>query len=156
MEFAPLRACRGRRAGVPIESERIAGWIGVLDGLVRVTCTDESGRSTTITGVPVGGWFGEGTVLRREPCRYHVEAVRESCLAILPAETFDALLASPIGFNRFVMDQLKERLSHFIGAREWERLRRPGLRVAYQLAQLHNPVLHSRAGASQSEAAGVG
>ncbi|MBI5720905.1 MAG: Crp/Fnr family transcriptional regulator [Burkholderiales bacterium] len=128
------------------QGERIAGWVGVLEGLVRVASTDESGCTTTITGVLAGGWFGEGTVLKREPCRYHAQALCRCRLAILPAEGFDALLASSLRFNRFVMDQLNERLSQFIGAREWERLRRPDLRVACQLTQLHNAVLNPRAG----------
>ena len=128
------------------QGERIAGWLGVLDGLVRVASTDQSGCTTTITGVLAGGWFGEGTVLKREPCRFHAQALSRSQLAILPVEAFHALLDNSIRFNRLVMDQLNERLSHFIGAREWERLRRPDLRVACQLAQLHNPVLHPRAG----------
>ncbi len=128
------------------QGERIAGWLGVLDGLVRVASTDQSGCTTTITGVLAGGWFGEGTVLKREPCRFHAQALSRSQLAILPVEAFHALLDNSIRFNRLVMDQLNERLSQFIAAREWERLRRPDLRVACQLAQLHNPVLHPRAG----------
>lgn len=121
------------------QGERIAGWLGLLDGLVRVASTDQSGCTTTITGILAGGWFGEGTVLKRESRRFHAEALGRCRLV-------RALLANSLRFNRLVMDQLNERLSQFIAAREWERLRRPDLRVAWQLAQLHNPVLHPRAG----------
>lgn len=121
-------------------------WFGLLDGLLKMSNDDSQGAVITFTGVAPGGWFGEGTVLKREPCRFHAQALSRSQLAILPVEAFHALLDNSIRFNRLVMDQLNERLSHFIGAREWERLRRPDLRVACQLAQLHNPVLHPRAG----------
>jgi CRP/FNR family cyclic AMP-dependent transcriptional regulator len=128
------------RQGVPP-----VGWLGVLDGLVRVACTDESGRTTTITGVGAGGWFGEGTLLKHEPYRFQADALRPSRLAILPPCMFDELLARSVAFNRIVLDQLNERPSQFVSSREWERLR-PAARVARHLAQLCNPVLYPRSG----------
>jgi CRP-like cAMP-binding protein len=56
-------------------------------------------------------------------------------------ETFHWLLDHSIGFNRFVMGQLNERLAQFIAAREIDRLTNPDLRVARNLAALFNPVL---------------
>ena len=35
----------------------------------------------TFTGVPPGGWFGEGTVLKREAYRYNIQALRKSVVA---------------------------------------------------------------------------
>ena len=35
----------------------------------------------TFTGVPPGGWFGEGTVLKHEPYRYNIQALRRSLVA---------------------------------------------------------------------------
>ena len=40
----------------------------------------------TFTGVPPGGWFGEGTVLKREPYRYNIQALRKSLVAGLPVD----------------------------------------------------------------------
>jgi hypothetical protein len=51
-----------------------------------------------------------------------------------------------IGFNRFVMNQLNERLGQFIAAREIDRLNNPDLRVARSLASLFNPVLYPGVG----------
>jgi CRP-like cAMP-binding protein len=59
----------------------------------------------------------------------------------LPVATFDWLLDHSIGFNRFVMRQLNERLAQFIAAREIDRLSNPDLRVARNLAALFNPAL---------------
>jgi CRP-like cAMP-binding protein len=96
--------------------------------------------------LPPGGWFGEGTALKREPYRYNVLALRRSRVAGLPVETFDWLLDHSIGFNRFVMRQLNERLAQFIAAREIDRLNSPDLRVARNLAALFNPVLFPAVG----------
>jgi CRP-like cAMP-binding protein len=88
-----------------------------------------------------GGWFGEGTALKREPYRYNVQALRPSVVAGLPIDSFHNLLSGSLGFNRFIMNQLNERLGQFIAAREIDRINNPDLRVARNLAALVNPVL---------------
>jgi CRP-like cAMP-binding protein len=100
----------------------------------------------TFTGVPPGGWFGEGTALKREVYRYNIQALRKSVVAGLPVDTFHWLLDHSIGFNRFVMNQLNERLGQFIAAREIDRMNKPELRVARNLASLFNPVLYPGVG----------
>jgi CRP-like cAMP-binding protein len=107
---------------------------------------NEQGHTMTFTGVPPGGWFGEGTALKRESYRYNMQALRKSVVAGLPVDTFHWLLDHSIGFNRFVMDQLNERLAQFIGAREIDRMSNPDLRVARSLAALFNPVLYPGVG----------
>jgi CRP-like cAMP-binding protein len=66
---------------------------------------------------------------------------RKSLVAGLPLETFHWLLDHSIGFNRFVMNQLNERLAQFILAIEADRTPVPEQRVARNLAALVNPVL---------------
>ena len=92
-------------------------WFGVVDGLLKMNIDTDKGESLTFTGVSRGGWFGEGTALKREPYRYNVNALRASVVAGLPIDTFHALLSESIGFNRFIMNQLNERLGQFIAAR---------------------------------------
>ena len=104
------------------------------------------GATMTFTGVPPGGWFGEGTALKREPYRYNIQALRKSVVAGLPVDTFHWLLDHSLGFNRFVMNQLNERLGQFIAAREIDRMNSPDVRVARSLAALCNPVLFSGVG----------
>ncbi|HSO45363.1 MAG TPA: helix-turn-helix domain-containing protein, partial [Rhodoferax sp.] len=60
----------------------------------------------------------------------------------LHVDTFHWLLDHSIGFNRFVMNQLNERLGQFIAAREIDRMTNPNIRVARSLAALFNPVLY--------------
>jgi CRP/FNR family transcriptional regulator, cyclic AMP receptor protein len=100
----------------------------------------------TFTGIPPGGWFGEGTALKREAYRYNIQALRKSVVAGLHVDTFHWLLDHSIGFNRFVMNQLNERLGQFIAAREIDRLTNPDIRVARSLASLFNPVLYPGVG----------
>jgi CRP/FNR family transcriptional regulator, cyclic AMP receptor protein len=121
-------------------------WFGVVEGLLKMSSDNEQGRTTTFTGVPPGGWFGEGTALKRECYRYNMQALRKSVVAGLPVDTFHWLLDHSIGFNRFVMGQLNERLAQFIAAREIDRLNNPDIRVARSLAALFNPVLYPGVG----------
>jgi CRP/FNR family transcriptional regulator, cyclic AMP receptor protein len=100
----------------------------------------------TFTGIPPGGWFGEGTVLKRETYRYNIQALRKSTVVGLQVTTFHWLLDNSIAFNRFVMNQLNERLGQFIAAREIDRLNSPDARVARSLAALFNPVLYPGVG----------
>lgn len=116
-------------------------WFGVVEGLLKMSSDNAQGQTITFSGLPPGGWFGEGTVLKRESYRYNVQALRRSVVAGLPADTFHWLLDHSIGFNRFVMNQLNERLGQFIAFREIDRMTNPDLRVARNLAVLFNPVL---------------
>jgi len=121
-------------------------WFGVVEGLLKMSTDSASGRSITFTGVPPGGWFGEGTVIKRESYRYNIMALRRSVVAGLPIDTFHWLLDNSIGFNRFVMNQLNERLAQFIEAREIDRSNDPDVRVARNLATLFNPTLYPGVG----------
>ena len=109
-------------------------WFGVVSGLLKMSSDNESGQTMTFTGVPPGGWFGEGTVLKRESYRYNIQPLRPSVVAGLPTDTFHWLIDHSLGFNRFIMNQLNERLGQFIAAREIDRITSPDLRVARNLA----------------------
>jgi CRP-like cAMP-binding protein len=121
-------------------------WFGVIDGLLKMSTDSADGSSVTYTGLPSGGWFGEGTAIKQEPYRYNVQALRASIVAGLPVEGFQWLLDHSIGFNRFLMNQLNERLGQFIAAREIDRMNNPDVRVARSLASLFNPVLYPGVG----------
>ena len=121
-------------------------WFGVVDGLLKMSSDNADGGTMTFAGVPPGGWFGEGTALKREVYRYNIQALRKSLVAGLHVDTFHWLLDHSLGFNRFVMNQLNERLGQFIAAREIDRLNNPDVRVARSLASLFNPVLYPRVG----------
>jgi len=121
-------------------------WFGLVDGLLKMSNDSAQGMPVTFAGMTSGGWFGEGTALKREPYRYNVEALRASRVAGIPIETFHELLERSIGFNRFILQQLNERLGQFIAAREIDRLTDPDSRVARSLGALFHPILYPGVG----------
>ncbi len=56
-------------------------WFGVIDGLLKMSNDTALGVPITLTGLPPGGWFGEGTVIKREQYRYNIQALRRSLVA---------------------------------------------------------------------------
>lgn len=128
------------------KGEPVVHWIGVIDGLLKLSNTSPSGKPATLTGVPAFGWFGEGSLLKDEPRRYDVIALRDSRVALMPRATFQRLLDTSIAFNRFLLIQLNERLAQFISAIEHERLLETDARVARCLAALFNPILYPGTG----------
>ncbi len=121
-------------------------WFGVIEGLLKMSNDSALGVPITFTGVPPGGWFGEGTVIKREAYRYNIQALRKSMVAGLGVETFHWLLDRSIPFNRFITNQLNERLGQFIAAREIDRMSDADARVARSLAALFHPVLYPGVG----------
>ncbi len=125
------------RKGEPVEH-----WIGVVDGLVKMANVSADGKPTSFTGIPAGGWFGEGSLLKDEPRRYDIVALRTSQIAYMPRATFMTLLDTSVAFNRFLLVQLNERLGQFIAMVEHDRLLGPDARLARGLAALFNPHLY--------------
>jgi CRP/FNR family transcriptional regulator, cyclic AMP receptor protein len=125
------------RKGEPVDN-----WIGVIEGLVKINAGNAQGKSATFTGVPAGGWLGEGSLLKDEPRRYDVVALRPSRVAFLPRRNFLFLLNTSIPFNRYLLEQINERLGQFIGMVESERLLGSDARVARCIAAMFNPALY--------------
>ena len=138
------------RKGEPVDH-----WHGVIEGLVKMSSDWLTGKTASFTGIAAGGWFGEGSVLKDEPRRYDMVALRDSRIACMRRETFHWLLDHNIAFNRFVINQINERLGLFIGLLESHRLLDADARVARTMAALFHPVLQpgieSRIAISQEE-----
>jgi len=126
--------------------DRFDVWTGVIDGLVKLSTSSDSGKLISFAGLPAGAWFGEGTVLKGEPRRYDLVALRETRLALMDAATFFWLFENSVAFNRFLVRQLNERLGQFIGLVETDRLLDAPARIARALAFLFNPELHPAVG----------
>ena len=125
------------RKGDPVEH-----WMGVTDGLLKMSSGSPEGKTVTFTGMLAGGWFGEGSLLKTEPRRYDVVALRDSMIACMPRHTFNWLLDNSIPFNRFLLMQLNARLGLFISLVEYDRMLDTDARVARCLAALFNPYLN--------------
>lgn len=131
-------------AGAIIErkGEKAYAWMGVLNGLIKVSVGTSDGKLASLTGVPSGGWIGEGSLLKNECRKYDVVALRDCSVARVPVITFNWLLDNSIPFNRYLLHQLNERVAQFIGKAEYDRLLAPDARVARCLAELFNPLLY--------------
>lgn len=125
------------RKGEPVDC-----WMGVIDGLAKMSSDWVTGKTASYTGISAGGWYGEGSLLKTEMRRYDVIALRDTRVACMRRETFLWLLDHSIAFNRFVMVQINERLGQFIGLLESERLLDTDARVARSLTAMFNPVLY--------------
>src|SRR5690606_41263808 len=79
------------RKGEPVDH-----WIGVIEGLVKISSVSVRGKAVTFTGIAPGGWFGEGAMLAAEPRRYDAAALPDSRTACLPRAPFHCLLDTRI------------------------------------------------------------
>jgi len=128
-------------SGAPVEY-----WKGVIDGMAKMSVACADGRTSTLTGLTAGAWFGEGPLVRSATWDFDVVAMRETRIALVPRGTFYWLLDNSPAFNRFVIGQLSERLAQFLAVVEAERLETAETRVARCLAWLFNPVLYPNVG----------
>jgi CRP/FNR family cyclic AMP-dependent transcriptional regulator len=109
-------------------------WIGVAEGLLKVSRADTEGRGMMLTGVPRGRWIGEAAIVRGSARRYDIVAVRESRLVHIPVATVGRLLEESVAFSRVVLSNLNDRVSQSIEMIEIDRLDDPVARVARTLA----------------------
>lgn len=124
--------------------DRLDYWTGVVTGLIKMSAISRSGKAITFAGIGAGGWFGEGSVLKDEPRKYDLVAIRETRLAMMSRTTFFWLYENSVGFNRFLVRQLNERLAQFIAITEHDRSYEAKARVARNLSWLCNPVLNPK------------
>lgn len=124
------------------KGDKAEHWTGIITGLAKMSAVSRGGKAITFTGIGAGAWFGEGTVLKGEARKYDVEALRETHLLLMHKTTFQWLCENSVGFNRFLVRQLNERLAMFIAATEYDRLLAAEAKVARHLAWLCNPILN--------------
>lgn len=122
--------------------DRLDHWTGLISGLVKMSSVSRTGKPITFAGIGAGGWFGEGTVLKGEARKYDLVALRETRLLLMNRATFMWLYENSVGFNRFLVRQLNERLAQFIAITEFDRSLPPEARVARHLSWLCNPILN--------------
>ncbi|WP_439498024.1 Crp/Fnr family transcriptional regulator [Bosea sp. (in: a-proteobacteria)] len=122
--------------------DRLESWTGVAEGLVKMSTTSKEGKSATLAGLRAGAWFGEGTVIKAEPRRYDLVALRETQLALMRRSTFLWLFEHSAAFNRFLVHQFNERLAQFIALAEYDRMLDSTARLARNLGWLFNPILY--------------
>ncbi len=127
------------------KGDKLDPWLGVISGLVRLGTVSQKGKTVTLAGMRAGIWFGEGSVLKKEPRQYDLVALRDVRLAMMPSATFFWLFENSAGFNRFLVKQFNERIGQFIALVEFDRSLDATGKVARNIAWLCNPVLVPKA-----------
>ncbi len=117
-------------------------WTGVVTGLARMGIVSRGGKAASFAGLTAGAWFGEGSLLKNEARRYDVMALRDTRLALMDRKTFVWLFENSVAFNRFLVNQLNERLGQFIAFLEYGRTLDATARLARSIASLFNPILY--------------
>jgi len=126
--------------------DRLDCWVGNVDGLLKLSTVARNGKAMTFAGIAAGGWFGEGSLIKNEPRRYDVIALRDTRLALLDKPTFLWLYENSAAFNRFLVGHFNERLSQFMAQVEFERTLNATERLARNIAWLFNPVFYPGVG----------
>lgn len=121
-------------------------WVGVAEGLLKVSTVHRSGKVVMFSALPQGSWAGEGTVFNRELYRYDMIAMRPSRVVFIPSATFRWLLDTSVEFCHLILARLNARLGTVIAMVELERMVDPTARVAYMIGIMFNDVLHPRLG----------
>jgi CRP-like cAMP-binding protein len=62
------------------KGDPVAHWIGVHEGLLKMSSVSPEGKTVSFAGMANGGWLGEGSLLKDEPRKYDVVAcARANC-----------------------------------------------------------------------------
>lgn len=134
-------------------------WCGTIEGLLKWTVSARNGRSVTLAGLSAGSWFGEGAVINRKPIGADVIALRPSRVALMPLHCFERLRSLHPSFDRFLVQQLNERMYWFIDGIAANHLLDTDQLVARALVGLFHPWLHpgsdARLSVSQDEIANL-
>lgn len=117
-------------------------WIGLAEGLLKMSVMSADGRVSSLSGVSTAAWFGEGSLLKREARRYDVIALRPSRLVLVPAAIFEWLRQTSLPFNHYLQHLMNARLSLFIGMLEVGRLMDADAQVARCIGALFHPDLY--------------
>ncbi|MGH8807816.1 MAG: Crp/Fnr family transcriptional regulator [Noviherbaspirillum sp.] len=129
-----------------LRGTRMEYWTGMVTGLAKLSTVSSAGKTVTYTGVRAGAWFGEGSVLKNEPRRYDIVALRDSRMALMNRQTFLWLFENSVGFNRFLVGQMNERLGQFMALLESDRMLDATARLARCVASMFNPILYPGTG----------
>ena len=84
-------------------------WTGIVTGLARMGTVSAGGKAASFAGLTAGAWFGEGSVLKQEPRRYDVMALRDTRLALMDRSTFFWLFRTAWASTAFWSDSSTNR-----------------------------------------------
>lgn len=118
-------------------------WYGILEGLLKWSIHTADGQTATLGGQLAGSWFGEATLLRGQPRKSDLIALRFSRVLLMPKHTFDDLRHSQPAFNEFLLSLLAERIHWMMSNSAAQRLMDVDHMVARALVGITHPILNN-------------
>lgn len=111
------------------------GFYGVLAGAIKASSLREDGKEAILVVLETGNWFGEISLLDRQPRTHDATALADSELLALPGRAFDRLMKRP-AFAQALCRMLAARVRSLYGMVEDATLRSTRARVARRLLLL--------------------
>ena len=108
---------------------------GVLGGGIKASSLREDGKEAILVVLEPGNWFGEISLLDRQPRTHDATAIVESEVLVLPRAAFDRMMKRP-AFALAVCRMLAARVRSLYGMVEDATLRSTRARVARRLLLL--------------------
>ena len=118
-------------------------WYGILEGLLKWSIGTADGQTATLGGQLAGSWFGEATLLRGQPRKADLIALRFTRVLLMPKHTFDELRRTETGFNEFLLTLLAERIHWMMSNSAAQRLMDVDHMVARALVGITHPILNN-------------
>jgi CRP/FNR family transcriptional regulator, cyclic AMP receptor protein len=111
------------------------GFYGVLAGAIKASSLREDGKEAILVVLETGNWFGEISLLDRQPRTHDATALADCELLALPGRAFERLMKRP-AFAQAVCRMLAARVRSLYGMVEDATLRSTRARVARRLLLL--------------------
>ena len=118
--------------GVPLDG---GAFYGVISGSIKVSSLREDGKEAILVVLEAGNWFGELSLLDRQPRTHDATGLAESQLLAVPGRAFDRMMMRP-AFAQALCRMLAARVRSLYGMVEDATLRSTRARVARRLLLL--------------------
>ena len=117
-------------------------WLGLISGVACMSVSMPDGKETSLTSLAAGGWFGEGTLIKRGHWQYDGRALSDCQVALMPRDCFEQLRLSSLPFNHYLRQLMGARMGGFIAKLCGDRLLDSTGRIAQALAGLYQPEVY--------------
>lgn len=132
LRLAPGEMLFRQGDGVTVDG---GAFYGVIGGGIKVSSLREDGKEAILAVLEAGNWFGELSLLDRQPRTHDATAMVESQLLAVPGRAFDHMMMRP-AFARALCRMLAARVRSLYGMVEDATLRSTRARVARRLLLL--------------------
>ncbi len=117
-------------------------WLGLISGVACMSVSMPDGKETSLTSLAAGGWFGEGTLIKRGHWQYDGRALSDCQVALMPLDCFEQLRQTSLPFNHYLQQLMGARMGGFIAKLCVDRMLDSTARIAQSLAGLYQPEVY--------------